>query len=162
MENEFLYEALRQRCVYNEVYQSDPQGKIEQWFAYTDDFIENCMQDKDSFGEDCAIKTMKSNNINHENVERCLQDSMVRDRSGKIIDNKILKEDASWAKTLGIFMHPSISINNITYRGDMNGYDIFRAVCAGFQDIPQICKGDNVFELLAKYESLESGQSSNR
>ena len=51
-----------------------------------------------------------------------------------ITDNKILREDRQWANTMGVFMHPSITINNVTYRGDLNGYDIFRAVCAGFKD----------------------------
>jgi hypothetical protein len=49
-------------------------------------------------------------------------------------------------------MHPSITINNVTYRGDINGYDIFRAVCAGFKDQPYVCKSDNVFDSIAKIE----------
>jgi hypothetical protein len=52
-----------------------------------------------------------------------------------------LKEDKEWASNLGIFMHPSVTINNVTYRGDVNGYDIFKAVCAGFKDSPDICQG---------------------
>jgi hypothetical protein len=75
---------------------------------------------------------MKKVGINHEKVNRCVQDSFVRGKDGKIIDNRILREDADMARSLGIFLYPSVSINNITYRGDMNGYDIFRAVCAGF------------------------------
>jgi len=51
-----------------------------------------------------------------------------------------------------VFIHPSITINNVTYRGDINGYDIFRAVCAGFNDQPSVCKGDNVFDAITKIE----------
>ncbi len=57
-----------------------------------------------------------------------------------------------WGNILGVFMHPSITINNVTYRGDLNGYDIFRAVCAGFKDQPYVCKSDNVFDSIAKIE----------
>ena len=45
-------------------------------------------------------------------------------------------------------LHPAISINNMTYRGDINGFDIFKAICAGFKDQPDICKGDNVFSVI--------------
>ena len=63
-----------------------------------------------------------------------------------------MKEDRRWSNTLGIILHPAISINNITYRGDINGYDIFRAVCAGFKDQPEVCKGDNVFDVVSLNE----------
>ena len=36
----------------------------------------------------------------------------------------------------------------MTYRGDINGYDVFRAICAGFSEQPKICKGDNVFDVI--------------
>jgi hypothetical protein len=63
----------------------------------------------------------------------------------KDTENTLLAEDRRWAQELGIILHPQISINNMTYRGDMNGYDIFRAICAGFKEQPDVCKGDNVF-----------------
>jgi len=66
--------------------------------------------------------------------------------------NRLLQEDREWANRLGVILHPSISINNITYRGDVNGYDIFRAVCAGFLEQPRVCKGDNVFEYLQDFD----------
>jgi hypothetical protein len=93
---------------------------------------------------------MKASKINSESVEKCIRQSFVADDSGTIIDNKLLSEDRKWAKDMGVFMHPSITINNITYRGDLNGYDIFRAVCAGFSDQPNVCKGDNIFEAIDK------------
>ena len=72
--------------------------------------------------------------INEEQVTKCIRASFVTDENGVITDNYILRQDRQWSNTLGVFMHPSITINNVTYRGDINGYDIFRAVCAGFSD----------------------------
>ncbi len=72
--------------------------------------------------------------MSFEEVEKCTRASFVTDESGTISDNNILKEDRFWSAENGVFMHPSITVNNITYRGDLNGYDIFRAVCAGFSD----------------------------
>ena len=65
-----------------------------------------------------------------------------------------MKEDREWANRLGIVIHPAVSINNITYRGDINGYDVFKAICAGFEKEPKVCKGDNVFDIV---ESGEDG-----
>ena len=69
-------------------------------------------------------------------------------KGGQIVDNKLLKEDRLWQQRVGVIMHPAITINNITFRGDINGYDVFRAVCAGFEDQPNVCKGDNVFDVV--------------
>jgi len=77
---------------------------------------------------------MKKVGISSEKVEKCIRASFVSTETGTITDNSLLREDRKWSSQLGVFMHPSITINNITYRGDLNGYDIFRAVCAGFQD----------------------------
>jgi hypothetical protein len=74
------------------------------------------------------------------------------DENGGIKDNKILSKDRFDANFFGVYFHPSISINNITYRGEINAHDIFRAVCAGFKDQPEICKGDNIFDAIAKIE----------
>ncbi len=41
-----------------------------------------------------------------------------------------------------------MTINNRTYRGDINGYDVFKAVCVGFMEQPEVCKGENVWEYI--------------
>jgi hypothetical protein len=152
-----LYESLRQRCVYevitNEQEYGDKQGAstLEKWFAYTVNFQDNCF-DKNMFGEECAVAQLKKAGVNHEKVATCIHESFVRNAKGEITDNRILSEDAKWASLLGIFLHPSITVNNITYRGDLNGYDIFRAVCAGFKEQPQVCKGDEIFNQMNSLE----------
>ena len=49
---------------------------------------------------------------------------------------------------LGVVTQPAITINNQTYRGEMNGFDIFKGICNGFQTQPKFCQGDQVWELL--------------
>ncbi len=66
-----------------------------------------------------------------------------------------MEEDRVWAKTFGVTMHPSISVNNMTYRGELDGFDIFKAICAGFLDQPDICKGDKVFQILANVNTSD-------
>jgi len=74
---------------------------------------------------------MKDLEINTAKIDDCVADSYI-EVDGVVTDNKLFKEDIEWSTKLGIVMHPSISINNITYRGDINGYDVFKAICAGF------------------------------
>jgi len=86
-------------------------------------------------------------------VDRCFNAQF--DNRGREPVVTLLEEDRQWAKTFGINMHPSISINNITYRGDFNGFDIFKAICAGFLEQPEICKGDKVFQVLSSVNSSD-------
>lgn len=145
-DGEILHESLRQRCVY-EVTSEEDQGTAQKWFQYIVAYVDSCI-DQAIFGEECAVAQMKRIGINHEKVSKCVQESFVRDKEGKVVDNTILREDAEYASSLGLFIYPSVTINNITYRGDINGYDVFRAVCAGFQTQPDLCKGDNIFNLI--------------
>ncbi len=66
-------------------------------------------------------------------VDECLQKSY-NVRGDEHSENSLLKEDRDWQEFLGVIMHPSVTINNFTYRGDFNGYDVFRAICVGFMD----------------------------
>lgn len=85
---------------------------------------------------------MDSLKINTQAVDRCFENQF--DTRGRTTVVKLLEEDRVWAKTFGINLHPAISINNITYRGEFEGFDIFKAICAGFLEQPEICKGDKV------------------
>lgn len=44
----------------------------------------------------------------------------------------LLYQDKLLAEVYGISAHPAITINGQIYKGDMTGYDIFRAICASF------------------------------
>jgi len=67
----------------------------------------------------------------------------------------LLAEDRKWANKLGIVIHPTVTVNNVTYRGEINGYNVFKAICAGFKDYPIECKGDNVFAIIESGEEYK-------
>ena len=77
-------------------------------------------------------------------VDKCVEEQYSKNKKGET-RIKIFDEDRQWSKKLGIVLHPSITINNITYRGELEGFDIFKAICAGFLEQPDVCKGDKVF-----------------
>lgn len=47
-------------------------------------------------------------------------------------DNYLLNGDKLLAEIYGVSLHPSITINGQIYKGELNGIDIFRAICASF------------------------------
>jgi len=85
----------------------------------------------DKFNAECANRQMRYIGIDVQNVTHCMDNSFIS-RGDLTSDNKIFRKDREWSTKLGVVMHPSITINNITYRGEITGYDIFRAICAGF------------------------------
>lgn len=88
--------------------------------------------DNQTFGEQCALKIMKKVGLDSDKVSKCLLESFTSDNEGRVTSNVLLAMDKYWADEFGIFLHPSVTVNNITFRGDLNGYDVFRAICAGF------------------------------
>ena len=60
-------------------------------------------------------------------------------------DSQLLAEDAAQQEELGIYLHPAVSINGITYRGYLDGADIFDFICASFIREPRICMGQESF-----------------
>ncbi len=93
---------------------------------------------------------MKSLHLDTDAVDRCISSQYVQ--KNKLTTIKLFEEDRLWANKLGIVLHPSVTINNITYRGEIEGFDIFKAICAGFLEQPEVCKGDNVFKVLHKVD----------
>lgn len=90
---------------------------------------------------------MKDLGIDEAAVSQCVEESFVT-KGNRKSDNKLLSADRNFATTLGIAIHPSVTVNNITFRGEINGYNVFKAICAGFKDMPEICKGDNIYQAL--------------
>jgi len=44
----------------------------------------------------------------------------------------LLYQDKLLAEVYGVSVHPAITINGQIYKGDLDGYDIFRAICASY------------------------------
>lgn len=60
-------------------------------------------------------------------------------------NNRILFRDREWQNLMRVTTHPSITINNATYLGDLDGKDLATALCASFNERPEVCY-DQAFE----------------
>lgn len=64
-------------------------------------------------------------------IEACVDDSFEVSKD-TTSNNKILEEDKQWQNLMRVSSYPSVTINNQTYIGDFDGYDISIALCASF------------------------------
>ena len=47
-------------------------------------------------------------------------------------DNTIFRDDRKWARKMNLGYHPSVTINEFTYRGALTYKDLTQAICAAF------------------------------
>jgi len=52
----------------------------------------------------------------------------------------MVDEDIEYWMQFGSGLFPSIVINNSTYRGQLETQQVMNAICAGFKDVPKMCK----------------------
>lgn len=77
-----------------------------------------------------------------DRVDTCIKDSFESNGAEPDYakdDNKILREMLFEWNNLGSHLYPSVVINNITFRGQLNPYNVFEAICAGYKDTPSQC-----------------------
>ena len=59
----------------------------------------------------------------------------------------MLLEDKKWQNLMRVNAHPAITINNVTYEGDLDGKDVANAICASFKERPSVCQDGLYIEL---------------
>lgn len=61
--------------------------------------------------------------------------------------NTFFDEDLEVEKSVGSIFHPSVSINNHTFRGDYHdSNDLFKSICSVMLDRPDICSTFSLVE----------------
>ena len=91
-----LFESLRQKCIYEVLSdEKDFNANYTKWFNYVLKFIDYC-DETESYARNCSLNVMKEVGIDGNAVERCITNSFVKE-GGKVVDNRLLKEDKEWA-----------------------------------------------------------------
>lgn len=75
------------------------------------------------YGRDCLFTTPKRFEKYQAQIEDCVKGSfeVYGDTQS---DNKIFNADVKWARKLNLGYHPSITINDFTYRGAITYKDL--------------------------------------
>lgn len=131
---EIVMEDLRQLCIHKEGLKQK-NGKM--FWNYVKYFNETCSNN--NFTKRCSELAMKDAQIDSDDIEECIERSFDGSNPEKD-DNKILRSEKELLIQSGIFFYPTIIINNQTFRGDIETDEIMRAVCAGFQQEPKVCR----------------------
>lgn len=136
-----LIETLYGRCL-QELVQNEQQDLLS-FFNYMYIVRKECFRGHSLFGykseetvniemmKECALHQVKQVGQDPRDVETCVEESFQIPGNNKT-DNYLLNGDKLLAEIYGISIHPAVTINGQIYRGDLTGYDVFRAICASF------------------------------
>ena len=133
-----VLEDLRQICIH--------RTHPDLWWNYMMKFDSECIEIQ--VVEDCSLKLMKELNIYSVKVNDCFQGSFIKKNKEldyTTDDNVILGNETKAIRMMGIQFWPTVTINNISYRGNIEGRNVFEAVCATF---PQDKIPENCYEVL--------------
>lgn len=141
---ELMLSSLREKCSHLAVKEiigktSDPGKKKNLYLEEVlfNEFVNRTKQCEEAYAinqtytyicllsEDQVLPTIQTD------VDKCLQDSFVN-RGDLESDNKLLADDMAWAREHNIDYHPTITINNFTYRGDIDFVDVREAICSAY------------------------------
>ena len=117
---------------------------------------EQDVQQTGMFTQKCLLEMSEIEDVNKnfvKMVERCINTSFWT--TGDLeSNNTILLQDREWAYKHSIDYHPTVTINEFTYRGDISFVDLTEAICAAYEQRPDQC---NLSDLWA--EEDESADS---
>jgi len=123
-------EDLREKCIYDLTYKSDPQV----WWNYIEHVHNQCYN---GVTLTCSRAAHSDLGINYFKTKNCL-DAYFEDQSYEN-DSPILREEArAWTEIRSV-VQPTLTINGVIYRGDLSPEDVFEAICAGFKNRPSEC-----------------------
>ena len=77
---------------------------------------------------ECSLVIMESLGFDPKSITECV-DSTFREKGNRDSTNLALLVDRSFEQKIGLFMHPAVTLNKFTYRGYLDGKDIFNALC---------------------------------
>jgi hypothetical protein len=130
-----LIQALREKCMHQLVSDKYHDEGVLFWtfFQYLDAcFVDNKAEPVKSLEECFDWSTVLiDGNEEVDYINFCVDNSFMT-LGDYETDNFILRKDKEWSDSLGLQFHPSITINNVPYRGNVDGKEIAFAICESF------------------------------
>lgn len=135
---DIVLEDLRQICLFNK--------HQDKFFEYIDIFDLNCVEFQVS--EECSRDILDELNVDYNEIKSCVDESFIEENLTAIIDvkyndNRLLKKERRIANYYNVNFWPSVSINNMSFEGNLESDEIFAAICSFFLNPPDVCKNKN-------------------
>jgi hypothetical protein len=127
-----MLENLRSKCVFETTKNKSTDADDDlRFFNYLFNMRHDCVFENRELTSWCANDVMNALKVNAAEVDLCMQNSF-KLPSNYSTDNMLLYQDKLLAEVYGMSRHPALTINGQIYRGDMTGYDVFKAICSSF------------------------------
>ena len=133
---EVLMQALREKCLHKIMSENykDEGDLFWTFFGY----LGKCFVESEAVGGTSAKSfdecydwstVLIQGNEEIDKLLKCVDGSFTKKKDLES-DNKILRADKAWADSNHIKLHPSVTINNITYTGEsLSGREMEIAIC---------------------------------
>jgi len=129
---DILTEDLREHCLHDRL-KSD--GNEYKWWDYMKHIHQQCFSYIDEL---CSKSAHEEIDESYEDTMKCV-DQGFSDPDFKKGENYVLKKNAGRWKEYGTLYWPSVTINQVTYRGDITAENILEIICAGLASKPNVC-----------------------
>uniref|UniRef100_A0A7S3MQW5 PA domain-containing protein n=1 Tax=Favella ehrenbergii TaxID=182087 RepID=A0A7S3MQW5_9SPIT len=129
---DIITEDLRQSCLHKILKE---KGEEPKWWDYMKEVHSECFG---FISKECSKRAHKVKGFSWEETEHCVQESFIG-TDMDISDNSILRDNAEAWKSYGTLYWPSVTINKVTFRGDITPENILEDVCAHLKTKPEVC-----------------------
>lgn len=85
--------------------------------------------------EECSAKIMKKNGIDPKQIKKMVDDSFGPE------DNALLREMSETKENSSILFFPSVVVNSMVYRGNLEPFEVYELICESLEDTPEGCQG---------------------
>lgn len=131
-----IMEDLRQSCLHKQLVW-DSQEPL--WWDYIKSVHSECFE---FISEECSQNAHKAINQDFAKTMACVDASFEPAKPNEEKwqqDNTLLRENAKQWTEYGVLYWPSITINQMTFRGDITPINVVEAVCASLWSQPPFC-----------------------
>ena len=130
--SDILVEDLREHCLHDRL---KTDGNEYKWWDYMKHIHQQCFSYIDEL---CSKSAHESIDESYEDTMKCV-DQGFWDKDYKTAENSVLKKNAGRWKEYGTLYWPSVTINQVTYRGDITAENILEIICAALASKPNVC-----------------------
>lgn len=118
-----ILEDLRQTCLHREMVKQESEPK---WWDYMKEVHSECFG---FISEQCSKNAHKTLGLSFDTTMKCVKESFQGSDFSQA-ENTIMKENAVQWKEYGTLYWPSVTINRVTFRGDITPENIVEDICA--------------------------------
>ena len=148
---DIILEDLRESCLHQNLKKLNQEPL---WWDYMKAVHSECFG---FISEDCSENAHKKLNLDFAATQQCVEESFLGP-DPKYADNNILMKNAEAWKEYGTLYWPSVTINQVTFRGDVTAENIVEDICANLSKKPQVCIDFYKEENIAYTETTVKGQ----